>query len=225
MSSPLRHVLFALVGIVACLGWLRGGTATPPAPTAADAAAFLKEVDARLLALGIDANQAGWVQQNFITVDTEAINAKSNKAFIEAVAKYAKDATRFEGLDLPADQRRQINLLRLSLVMAAPSDQKEATELTTIAARMDGAYGRGKWCPDSARKRRACLDIEEITDIMATSRDPKRLHEVWAGWHTISIPMRKDYQRFAELSNKGAKELGLPRHRRDVAVEVRHAAR
>src|SRR4029450_4302280 len=45
---------------------------------------------------------------------------------------------------------------------------------------------------------------------MATSRDPKRLHEVWAGWDTISIPIRKDYQRFAELSNKGAKELGFP---------------
>jgi peptidyl-dipeptidase A len=186
-----------------------GGTSTPPAPTADDAAAFLKEVDGRLLALAVDANQAGWVQQNFITVDTEAINAKSNKALIEAVAKYAKDATRFEGLQLPADQRRQINLLRLSLVMAAPSDQKEATELTTIAARMDGAYGRGKWCPDP-KKEESCLDIEEITDIMATSRDPKRLHEVWAGWHTISIPMKKDYQRFVELSNKGAKELGFP---------------
>src|SRR6478735_6305912 len=44
---------------------------------------------------------------------------------------------------------------------------------------------------------------------MATSRDPKRLHDVWAGWHTIAMPMRKDYQRFAELSNKGAKELGF----------------
>ena len=31
----------------------------------------------------------------------------------------------------------------------------------------------------------------------------------WEGWHTISPPMRKDYQRFVELSNKGAKELGF----------------
>ena len=107
-----------------------------------------------MLALGIDLNQAGWVQQNFITVDTEAINARSNKAFIEAVARFAKEATRFDGLDLPADQRRQLDLLRLSLVMAAPNDEKEATELTTIAARMDGVYGRGKWCPDAARSPR-----------------------------------------------------------------------
>ena len=44
---------------------------------------------------------------------------------------------------------------------------------------------------------------------MAEVRDPKRLLEVWEGWHTISPPMRKDYARFVELSNKGARELGF----------------
>ena len=44
---------------------------------------------------------------------------------------------------------------------------------------------------------------------MANSRDEKRLRQVWEGWHTISPPMKKDYARFAELSNKGAKELGF----------------
>src|SRR5262249_38234631 len=44
---------------------------------------------------------------------------------------------------------------------------------------------------------------------MATSRDEKRLREVWEGWHTIAPPMRKDYARFVELSNKGARELGF----------------
>ncbi len=197
-----------LVGILTCVIGCGGGGSAPP-PTAADAAAFLKDVDEQLLQLGISLSQAGWVQQNFITVDTEGINAKANKAFIEAVAKYAKDAVKFQGLELPADQRRQLDLLRLSLVMAAPSDQKEATELTTIAARMDGVYGRGKWCPDQ-KNAAGCLDVEAITEIMANSRDPKRLREVWEGWHSISIPIRQDYQRFAELSNKGAVELGFP---------------
>jgi peptidyl-dipeptidase A len=213
MRTPRPFLAGILTFVVGC----GGGNSAPP--TAADAAAFLKEVDAQLLQLGISLSQAGWVQQNFITVDTEGINARANKAYIEAVAQYAKDAVRFQGLELPADQRRQLDLLRLSLVMAAPSDQNEATELTTIAARMDGAYGRGKWCPASAeatagrpdsKNAGSCLDIEAITEIMANSRDPKRLREVWEGWHTISIPMRQDYQRFAELSNKGAVELGFP---------------
>ncbi len=45
---------------------------------------------------------------------------------------------------------------------------------------------------------------------MRDSRDEKKLRQVWEGWHTISPPMRKDYARFVELSNKGARELGFP---------------
>ena len=207
-SSYLRVSLISLVIVSGVCAGCSGTNSTAAAPTAAEAAAFLKDVDTEMLALAIDSNQAGWIQQNFITVDTEAMNAKSNKTYIEAVARYAKEATRFDGLALPADQRRQLDLLRLSLVMAAPSNDSEAAELTTIAARMDGDYGRGKWCPDPA-KPDTCLDIEAITEVMANSRDPKRLREVWEGWHTISVPMRKDYERFAALSNKGAKELGF----------------
>jgi peptidyl-dipeptidase A len=54
-----------------------------------------------------------------------------------------------------------------------------------------------------------CLDIEKITEILAENRDSKRLLEVWEGWHTISPPIRKDYTRFVELSNKGARVLGF----------------
>ncbi len=44
---------------------------------------------------------------------------------------------------------------------------------------------------------------------MATSTNPVELLDVWKGWHTISLPMRKDFTRFVELSNKGAVELGF----------------
>ena len=116
--------------------------------------------------LGVEHGQAGWVSSTYITPDTEALNARANQAYIEAVAKFAKDATRFDSVELPADQRRQLNLLKLSLVMVTPSDPKEAEELTRIAASMEGAYGRGKWCPGAAATARrggercACLDVE-----------------------------------------------------------------
>jgi peptidyl-dipeptidase A len=201
--------ILAITALCASLAACTASPAPPAPPTAADAAAFLKQVDADLLKLGIRLSQAGWVQQNFITTDTESLNAAANQEFSEAVARFAKEAARFSGVSLPPDQRRQLDLLKLSLVMAVPSDSSEAAELTTIAARMDGMYGRGKYCPDEG-KPQDCLDIEQITEIMASSRDARRLREVWEGWHTISVPMRKDYQRFAELSNKGARELGFP---------------
>jgi peptidyl-dipeptidase A len=200
----LRFLITALVASVAC----SASSERASDPASSDAAAFLKNVDDRLLDLGISAARAGWVQQNFITTDTEAINARASQAFSEAAAGFAKEAVRFRGLELAADQRRQLELLRLSLVLAVPSDPKLAAEVSEIAARMDGVYGRGKWCPDP-KKTEACLDIEQITEVLANNRDPRRLREVWEGWHTISVPMRADYQRFAELSNAGAKELGF----------------
>ena len=53
------------------------------------------------------------------------------------------------------------------------------------------------------------LDLEEISRRMATSRDPKELAALWAGWHAIAPPLRKDYARYVELGNAGAKELGF----------------
>ncbi|MCE5310665.1 MAG: M2 family metallopeptidase, partial [Acidobacteriales bacterium] len=85
----------------------------------------------------------------------------------------------------------------------------ESAELTRIAASMEGTYGKGKYCPAGTQDPSKCLDLEQITRIMATSRDPGQLLDVWRGWHTISPPMRPSYRRFVELSNKGARELGF----------------
>jgi hypothetical protein len=51
--------------------------------------------------------------------------------------------------------------------------------------------------------------IDDVSRIMASPGDEKALRAAWEGWHTISPPMRQDYQRFVELSNKGAKALGF----------------
>ena len=160
------------------------------------------------MTLGIQAGQAGWVQQTYITDDTEAISARANQVANEAGARFARDATRYDHVDVPTDERRQLNLLKVSLVVATPSDRKDSDELSKIMARLESSYGKGKWCPD-ASKPDACKNIDDVTRIMATNRDEKTLRAAWEGWHSISPPMRKDYQRFVELSNKGAKELGF----------------
>jgi peptidyl-dipeptidase A len=149
------------------------------------------------------------VAATYITPDTEAISARASEAYLTASTNYAKDAARF-GTDAgtPAEQR-QLRVLRNVLTMAAPSEPAEATELTKLVKTMEAAYGRGKYCPPRKETEDGCLDVEEITEIMAKSRDAQRLRDVWEGWRTISPPMKNDYVRFAELSNKGARELGF----------------
>ena len=197
----------SLASFVAC-GGSSSGSGAVAVPTAADAKAFLDDVDTTFTRLSLDASRAGWVSQNFITADTEALDARMSQAIADASSRFAKEAVRFDAVDVPPDQRRQLNLLKVSLVLATPSDPKEAEELTTLVASMRGVYGKGTWCPDTAKPDR-CLNIDDVTKVFATSRDEREIRQAWEGWHTISPPIKQDYQRFAELSNKGAKELGF----------------
>src|SRR3954470_14069277 len=106
MSMPHRPFLVIASLVVGALAAAcNAGPATPPAPTPADAKAFLDNVNQTMLKLGILESQAGWVAQNFITDDTEGISARINQQYIDAIAKFAKDATRLDKVDLPADER------------------------------------------------------------------------------------------------------------------------
>jgi peptidyl-dipeptidase A len=183
-------------------------TASSATPTPADAKSFLDNVNATTLKLGIDQGRAGWVQQTFITDDTEILSAQASQAANDAGARFAKESTKYDKVDVPPDQRRQLNLLKTSLVLATPSDPKESDELAKIMARLESTYGKGKWCTDPARPD-TCKNIDDVTHILAVPGDETRLRAAWEGWHTVSPPMRKDYQRFVELSNKGARELGF----------------
>jgi peptidyl-dipeptidase A len=191
------------VTVVGCASTAPSDMATP-----ADAKAFLDTVNGTMLKLAVAQGQAGWVQQTYITDDTEAISARANQEYADAIARYAKQARKFDTVDVPADERRQLNLLKVALVLAPPSDPKESEELSKIMARLESAYGKGKWCPDAA-KPDTCRNIDQITRVLAESRSEPELRAAWEGWHTIAPPMRTDYARFVELSNKGARELGF----------------
>ena len=179
------------------------------APTVAEAEAFMKKAEAQLEDLGIRAGRASWVQENFITDDTEVLSAQAQEKFTAAVTQLALDARRFDGLKMPPELQRKFKLLKLSLTAPAPNNDTERKELTEIATWLDGAYGKGKYCKTQSDGKQKCLSLNDLSRTLATSTNPDELLEAWVGWHTISPPMRKKYVRFVELSNKGAKELGF----------------
>ena len=201
----MRRIVLAFLGI-SFLAF--GCRSSEPQPTAEEAAAFVERANADMLRLGTDASRADWVYSTYITPDTEALTADAERAFITAMAEYAKGAARFDTLSVPPDVRRQLDLLKRSLEMVTPADPAAAAELTRLSSSLEGTYGKGRWCRDTT-KPDSCLDIEQITNLLAGSRDEARIREAWEGWHTISQPMRRDYQRFVELANVGARELGF----------------
>ena len=90
-------------------------------PTVDDVRVFLagdsirEGAEPRLLRLWVDAGRAAWVQNNFITDDTNAIASAANTAVMAATTELAAEAAQFNDLDLPADLERKMTLLRTSL--------------------------------------------------------------------------------------------------------------
>jgi peptidyl-dipeptidase A len=64
-------------------------TAAKGAPTVAEAEAFMKKAEDALLDEGVRASRAGWVQENFITDDTEQIAAQANEKLTAVTTQYA----------------------------------------------------------------------------------------------------------------------------------------
>src|SRR6476646_1390756 len=109
-AGPQHALLISLA--MACLL-----PAAPPPPTAAQARDFMDKAEAELLQLSSRAQQAAWVEQNFITDDTEAMAARENERAIARTTELVEQAKRFEGLALPPEFARKFKLLKLSLTL------------------------------------------------------------------------------------------------------------
>lgn len=176
-------------------------------PNNTDIASFLTQAEKRYNDSAIALSRASWVKSNFITDDTEALEASANEKNIALVTELAETARQFDGQNLTPDQARKLKLLKLALTLPAPKDEKQREELTKIAASMEGAYGKGKYCPDGEGK--PCLSLGDLEKILAESRNPEELKKAWLGWRTVAPTYRQDYTRFVELGNKGAQEMGF----------------
>jgi peptidyl-dipeptidase A len=183
--------------------WTAGGQV--PSPTVAQARAFMARAESVLYDLSVKGSRADWVANTYITFDTEELTAAAQEAYGNATRDLAMQARRYERLRLPADLRRKLLLLKLSLAAPPPPDPREAAELTRLTTSMQADYGRGTYC----RTPTTCLQITDIERILATSRDPTELLDMWQGWYRISPGMRDRYTRFVTLGNAGARGLGF----------------
>jgi peptidyl-dipeptidase A len=189
------------VAMLGCGGG--GGEAEKQRPAAAR---FVADANARLLDLANAVSRAQWVASNFITVDTEQIAADAAREYVAASMSLAKDAAAYDGEPVDADVARQLMLLKLSATpLPAPGRPEAQAELTRLVAGMEADYGRGRYCPEG----RPCQTLDDLSRTITTSRDPAALLEAWEGWHAVGRGIRQPYQRFVELGNEGARELGF----------------
>lgn len=203
-----------------------GATTNPPTPSAAtpeEAKKFVDQVDKDLRKLWVARDRAAWVNQNFITDDTEALAANGEEQTAAYVTEAIQKARRFDGVKgIDPDTQRQLLLLKLAQVVPAPSNGDERSELAQIQSGMTAIYGKGEYCPQPGSKltkylkpaegkgeAKKCLKLDDLSRVIKKSRDYDELMEAWKGWHAVAPVMKDKYARYAELGNKGAKEIGF----------------
>ena len=195
---------------------------TPPStttsnapPTVADAEAFVAKVDVELRAIRVQGMHAAWVNETYITDDTDKLLAHAQEAEMEYLTRVIAQAVKFLPLEkagvLPKDVARKLHLLRIASTIPAPSDPKAREELASLAVSMTSMYGKGKYCPDRLKnKPKKCLTLDDLEASMAKSTTSyDELLDDWTGWHSIATPMRPMYARYVELANQGAKEIAF----------------
>ena len=167
---------------------------------------FVSDTNEAYRELRVEGAAAAWAYQTYITPDTALLAARAQERGLKFQSSAVEGARQYDGFALDPLTRRAINSIKWGTTLPAPNDDAKRRELSEIMTRMEGAYGSGRYCPDGPQ---SCRDLEKLSEVMAYSRDPDELLEAWRGWRTISPPIRPDYQRFVELGNEGARELGF----------------
>ena len=196
---------------------LAAAPAPAPVPRATeDARAFTQRINEELKKLWVRSSTAEWIKATYITDDTERNAASASEDVMAFLSGAIKESMKFKGQKLDPDTERMLYLLRVSQALPAPSDAAKRTELAGIAAKLDGMYGKGKWCgagylPGSNEKedKKRCKDLIALSAVLAKGGKYEDQLEAWEGWHTISKEMRAPYERLVTLSNEGAKEIGF----------------
>lgn len=199
----LRLLAAAAAAVLACAA-PTGSLAQAPKPTPAEAKAFVDAAEAQIDKANAFAARAAWVRANFITEDTQWLDAKAGAELTALLARLASEAARFDGVSADAVTARKLKLLKLYAVAPAPNRPGAAEELATLLTRLDSTYSTGKF--DHKGKT---ITLNDAEDVLRSSRDPAELKAVWEGWHSIAPAMKADYVRFAALSNEGARGLGF----------------
>jgi peptidyl-dipeptidase A len=180
-------------------------TATKSMPSAKDAEQFVTQAQADLEKLQLPAAQAAWAYQTYINQDTAAVSAYLSEKHGSLSTQLAKQAADFNAVEVDADTRRKLDLMRNGLILPAPADPAKSERLAQITSDLEGLYGSGKYC----RSENDCMRLTDMTNLMATSHDPKVLLEMWQGWRQVSVPMKALYEEEVQLANEGARELGF----------------
>ena len=183
-----------------------------PAPKGVDdnvAREFVDQVDKDLRVLLVASSKAEWEKNTNITDATEKAAAEANEKLMEYMGRTIKAATGIKTEGLDPETARKLHLIKTAASPPpAPSDPVKRKELAELGAKIEGIYGKGKYCKDP-KKPKTCKDLGELSEIMAESRNYDALLDAWQGWHSIAIADAPAVQPLRRARQRGRAEIGF----------------
>ncbi len=181
-------------------------------PTVGEATAFVAEAERRIRKVWVDGAHADWINQTYITDDTDDLSAAGAAETARVVGELIVQAKRFNAIrdQLPPDVARKLYLLSVAQTIPAPADPTKRDELAKLGLTMGGEYAKGTYCPPAGspllkyeRKDKDkqdpakpfCMHLDDLSRVLKKSRNYDELTEAWKGWHAIAAPMKRQYAR------------------------------
>ena len=179
---------------------------------------------------------------NFITDDTDWLNARAGSEGTLLSVRLANETKAFEKAKLTPDQKRKMDFLRAGIVMPAPSTGTPEEQKAIADELNDDHHPPAVDLRQGQVHRSTASDARPRRTLQQSSSECARSEEAAAGLGRLAHRLRSgrratreggshrrrmkpDYARMVEIGNDGARGARLQGHRRHVAVELRHALR
>ena len=234
-KTRLRNILFSSIALC-CLGAcsksdqstndqsnsdpsVQNRTSTAPAKSADE---FIAGVNQTYLDNYLEYNAAQWVYVTYINDDSALLATKANEKWMAMEKELLSEARLYKDAPMSAvTKKAYVNMTQGKTIL--PPDTPEArAELARLSTHMEGVYGAGKYCKPSAsatgvagkgaaekNTTEDCRNLNQLSDVLAKSRDYNELIDAWTGWHSVATSYRADYQRYIEIANSGARAYGF----------------
>lgn len=197
-------------------------SATPVrTPPPVDVKTFLAQTEPKLLTVLANKERAEFEMGVNVTPQTEAAFAKAQEELLAYLAEVAPQAKAFlekEGAGLTVDIKRKLYLMGLLHSLPSPKEAQKRAELVALTAHMNTAYDKAEVCTPGKDNKNVCNGHNALEKQMqaedlykpATFKPEayQTLLAIWENWHNQGKTIGKDYPRFVELANEGARSMG-----------------
>lgn len=173
--------------------------------------AFITDTSERYLEVSREINAAQWAYVTYINDDTAYLASKANERLMAFEKEVLADARNYKDKPMSASTAKAYANLTLGKVLLPPDTPAERTELAQLGTNMEGVYGAGKYCKPKkgSANGQECRDLNQLSDVLVKCRNYDELLDAWTGWRTVAPSYKKDYVRYVEIANAGARAYGF----------------